>query len=257
MLFNRVNGKSQLIFAGLSDITKNKGFTLIELLVVIAIIALLLAIIMPALQGAKKQAYDIICRSNLRQIGLAANLYAEEYDNYIPRGTGGSDLIWFVQFLPFLGQDEQTTDYRNVKIYRCPAFPKTGVGINNIPNSKQTVCFVVNGWGFTDKNDQNGYSVIAPTKLSAFTRPPSTIIYLADNETGPWRPIIEDENSSDIMRCDIFSTTHLPDSINETYTFGRRIARDRHKDGCNALFLDWHSEWVQAEKMTVNMWRDK
>ena len=236
--------------------TKN-GFTLIELLVVIAIIAMLLAVVMPALQAAKRKAYDIICRSNLQQVGLAANLYAEEYDNFIPRGAGGSGLLWFVQFLPFLGRHEQTTDYRNVKIYRCPAFPKTGVGINNIPNLRQTVCFVINDWAFTDKNDQNGHSVNHPTKLSDFERPLSTIIYLADNEAGYWRPIIEDENSSDIMRCDIFSTTHLPDSTNETYTYGRRIARDRHKDGCNVLFLDWHSEWVQAEKMTINMWRDK
>jgi prepilin-type N-terminal cleavage/methylation domain-containing protein/prepilin-type processing-associated H-X9-DG protein len=237
--------------------TKNKAFTLIELLVVIAIIAMLLTIVMPALQAAKRKAHDIICRSNLQQIGLAANLYAQEYDNFIPRGAGGSGLLWFVQFLPFLGQHEQTTDYRNVKIFRCPAFPKTDVGINNIPNSRQTVCFVINGWGFTDKNDQIGYSVNNPTKLSDFTRPLSTIIYLADNEAGSWRPIIEDENSSDINRCDIFSTSHLPDSTDETYTYGRRIARDRHKDGCNVLFLDWHSKWVQAEKMTVKMWRDK
>jgi prepilin-type N-terminal cleavage/methylation domain-containing protein/prepilin-type processing-associated H-X9-DG protein len=237
--------------------TKNKGFTLIELLVVIAIIAMLLAVIMPALQAAKRKARDIICRSNLRQVGLAANLYAEEYNNFIPRGAGGSGPLWFVQFLPFLGQHEQTTDYRNVKIYRCPAFPKTGVGISNIPNSRQTVCFVINGWGFTDKNDLNGYMVVAPTKLSDFTRPLSTIIYLADNEAGDWRAIIEDENSPDITRCDIFKTTHLPDSTNQTIGNGRRIARDRHKDGCNVLFLDWHSEWVQAEKMTIKMWRDK
>ncbi|MCK5172862.1 MAG: prepilin-type N-terminal cleavage/methylation domain-containing protein, partial [Planctomycetes bacterium] len=65
---------------------KIKGFTLIELLVVIAIIALLLAILMPSLQAAKKQARAIICRSNIRQIGLAAYLYAEDNDTYIPRG---------------------------------------------------------------------------------------------------------------------------------------------------------------------------
>jgi len=237
--------------------TKNKGFTLIELLVVIVIIAMLLAIIMPALQAAKRKAYDIICRSNLRQIGLAANLYAQEYDNFIPRGGGGGSIPWFVRFLPFLGQHEQTTDYRNVKIYRCPAFPKTGVGINNIPNSRQTVCFVINNWTFTDKNDQTGSNVSKPTKLSDFSRTLSTIIYLADNETGQWRPIIEDENSFGITRCDIFKTTHLPDSTNETTDNGRRVARDRHKDGCNALFLDWHSEWVQTKKMTIKMWRDK
>ncbi|MHC4546197.1 MAG: H-X9-DG-CTERM domain-containing protein [Planctomycetota bacterium] len=35
----------------------------------------------------------------------------------------------------------------------------------------------------------------------------------------------------------------------------RRVARDRHRDGCNAAFLDGHSDYVQAEKMTERMWR--
>lgn len=58
-----------------------KGFTLIELLVVIAIIALLLAIIMPGLREAKKQARKIICRSNLHQWGLTHITYAGDNDN--------------------------------------------------------------------------------------------------------------------------------------------------------------------------------
>lgn len=69
--------------------------------------------------------------------------------------------------------------------------------------------------------------------------------------------IIENANSRDIIRCDIFNPGHLPASDSTDVTNGRRIARDRHREGCNALFVDWHSEYVRAEKMTVDMWRDR
>jgi len=59
---------------------KRYAFTLIELLVVIAIIALLMAILMPALQRVKKQARDIICKANLKEYGLAARMYLDDHD---------------------------------------------------------------------------------------------------------------------------------------------------------------------------------
>jgi len=232
------------------------GFTLIELLVVIAIIALLMAILMPALNKAKKQAQAAGCLSNLRQIGLAANLYAQDNDLFIPRGSTGSSAIWFMDFLPYLGQKNNKGDYRNVKIYRCKSFPRTGEGLYNIPNSRQTVCYVINDWTFSSRTDDTGTGVGRPTKLSVFKRPARTV-YLADNEDGSWRPIIENENSQEIIRCDIFIRTHLPDSDSHHINDGRRVARARHAEGCNALFLDWHSEYVKAEEMTIDMWRDK
>ena len=61
-----------------------KGFTLIELLVVIAIIALLLAILMPALSKAKTIAEEVICKSNLHQYYLATELYANDQDDRLP-----------------------------------------------------------------------------------------------------------------------------------------------------------------------------
>lgn len=63
---------------------RRSGFTLIELLVVIAIIALLLAVIMPALAKAKSYAEEILCKSNLHQYGIATELYANENDGFMP-----------------------------------------------------------------------------------------------------------------------------------------------------------------------------
>ncbi len=235
---------------------RSKAFTLIELLVVIAIIALLLAILMPALQKAKRQAEATICSSNLRQIGLAANLYAQEWDNFIPRGSVNAAGLWFSQFLPYVGHEGNDGDYRNVKIYRCRSFPRTGVGMANVPNSRQTVHYVINDWTFSSRSDQTGTSVTVPTRVTTFKSPPTTI-YLADNEDGSWRPIIEDQSSPEIFRMDIIQTGHLPMSNSHSAQAGRRVARERHRDGCNVLFLDWHSEWVRAEDNTVRMWRDK
>ncbi len=64
--------------------TKSKGFTLIELLVVIAIIGLLLAIVLPGLRKAKEKAKSVLCKSALRQYGLAGNLYLTENDEVFP-----------------------------------------------------------------------------------------------------------------------------------------------------------------------------
>lgn len=63
--------------------TELKAFTLIELLVVIAIMAMLLAILMPALQRVRKQAQAAVCQSNLHQWGNSAMMYATEHDGKV------------------------------------------------------------------------------------------------------------------------------------------------------------------------------
>jgi len=70
---------------------KQKGFTLIELLVVIAIIAVLMAILMPALNRAREQGKRAICLNNLKQLSLAWILYADDNDDKIVSGAGGVD----------------------------------------------------------------------------------------------------------------------------------------------------------------------
>lgn len=72
---------------------KKEGFTLIELLVVVAIIAILAALLMPALGNAKIYAKLITCASNMKQIGTSVHIYASDYNNYYPY-RGGTDFRW-------------------------------------------------------------------------------------------------------------------------------------------------------------------
>ena len=68
---------------------RHAGFTLIELLVVIAILSLLIAILLPALNQAKIQAHRAACAGNLRQVGMAIHMYAEDFGDTIPYGPAG------------------------------------------------------------------------------------------------------------------------------------------------------------------------
>lgn len=229
-----------------------KSFTLIELLVVVAIISILVAMLLPALARVRAAAQQTVCANNLRQTGTAAMMYVNIHNGMIPRGAATQQAtgdIWFIAFLPFLSLDEETQDYRQVQIYRCPSYPKTAP-------REQTVCYVSNGWHFNGRNDTVGEEIDRPCNISLFDRPGATV-YLTDNEYGSWRPIITVRTDPNIDRCDVFRDSHLPSSEEKNIDTGRRVARDRHKDGVNCMFVDGHVDWVQALTMTSDMWRDE
>jgi len=74
---------------------KQKGFTLIELLVVIAIIAILLAIIMPAMRKVKEAAKEVSCRSNMRSVGLAVLMYLVDNERKLADPRNANRFLWY------------------------------------------------------------------------------------------------------------------------------------------------------------------
>ena len=115
------------------------AFTLIELLVVIAIIAILAAILLPALQQARARGQDAGCKGNLKQMGIAVSMYTQNNKDYYPCLPYYSDVksedgvCWDAQIAPYLGitNIDPLNQSSNVNIFRCPS----GL-VKNYPNPR-------------------------------------------------------------------------------------------------------------------------
>src|SRR5436190_9709718 len=101
---------------GYSASTKGQsryGFTLIELLVVIAIIAILAAVLLPVLSTAKNSGKKAACLSNLRQIGVAIHLYAQDHEGRIPYGPVAPPFTSPAEFYPSTGSPTSLISLRS------------------------------------------------------------------------------------------------------------------------------------------------
>jgi prepilin-type processing-associated H-X9-DG protein len=185
---------------------------LIELLVVIAIIAILSAMLMPALGKAKARAQSTQCLNHLRQLGLSAQMFTDDNQDLLP-GSEHTGQMWVTALFPYLG----------VKgIYLCP----------------------------TDRNAERDFSYaendffVPPVGHSH-----GEVYRKASSIPAPAETLFLTEYADKISQMDHFHFNEPDDGGYHPAAFAGQVAARRHHDSANYLFVDGHVERIPWKKV--------
>jgi prepilin-type N-terminal cleavage/methylation domain-containing protein len=240
---------------------KNHGFTLIELLVVIAMIAILASMLLPVLAKAKEKADRTACGSNLRQWGLALDMYLDDCNQVFPdfsiaNNTPGarsgydqdnilwSDLAgfaaagygnsaWFNALPPYVSQEplwqyagNPTNFVSGRSIFNCPTarFIPTEVD----PYSRVAFCYGINFKG------TNGLVPAPPPFKSTEVAHPSSFVFFSDDRANSGETPFYGSNPQNDLGAPRGSLNHLS---------------SRHVAGADLTFLDGHAAYYKYSYM--------
>jgi prepilin-type N-terminal cleavage/methylation domain-containing protein/prepilin-type processing-associated H-X9-DG protein len=235
---------------------RETAFTLIELLVVIAIIAILAAMLLPALSKAKEKGNRASCLNNQRQIGMALRLYANDNQDFLPRNSGtaaAGNSLWDVPIPMADSMAASTPGAQNAyrRIYYCPSAFTQVTDPDfwwNYTSGFRVVGyqFIISRDGTISPTTGTGTTIVPPRGyLTKINRTYTNLYNLATTEAVT--DIVPSEgpgNLTDKFRNVVsVNPAVLPNGI-----YGSHMNKSMPAGG-NCLYLDGHAEWKRFQQM--------